>query len=95
MRLLSIVRTQDFKRSQPHPCEYTEGGIRDQFNLITSFVDASQVYGSENSVAISLREHRDGLMKNGGKVEGDELLPREPGKDWKQTIKSYQYVYTR
>ncbi len=35
-------------------------GYREQLNLLTSFLDASQVYGSDNVTNISLR-----TMKNG------------------------------
>ncbi|XP_021374446.1 myeloperoxidase-like [Mizuhopecten yessoensis] len=61
----------DLVRSLPtreNPCV---PGVREQINAITIFIDGSQVYGSEESVAGSLRSWTDGLMK----VKGDNLLP--------------------
>ncbi|XP_021378191.1 myeloperoxidase-like [Mizuhopecten yessoensis] len=61
----------DLVRSLPireNPCL---PGVREQVNAITSFVDGSQVYGSEEALAQELRAGTDGLMK----VEGDNLLP--------------------
>ena len=51
------------KRSEP----FCEGSTdtREQFNAVTSFVDASNVYGSTITDANVLRTHRDGLMKVG------------------------------
>ena len=63
----------DFKRSQqlrvcdPYP-------IYEQINSITSFVDASMVYGSEEERALELRQRTGGLMR----IHGDSgLLPFE------------------
>ena len=41
----------DFKRSLPFPCNYSEEQpqIREQFNDLTSFVDASHIYDVEEA----------------------------------------------
>ena len=59
-------------RSVPF-CEGQISGVKRQFNTITAFVDASNVYGSTSDDAHILRTHRDGLLK----VDGDDtnLLP--------------------
>ena len=54
-------------------CEGRLSGIKRQFNAITAFVDASNVYGSESDEAHILRAHRDGLLKVDG--EDTNLLP--------------------
>ncbi len=45
---------QDFKRSSPF-CNDTSSGAREQFNALTSFVDASNVYGSMADLTATLR----------------------------------------
>ncbi|XP_033760036.1 myeloperoxidase-like [Pecten maximus] len=47
-------------------------GVREQINGITSFIDASQVYGSDEEVAHELRTFSNGLLK----VAGPNLLPK-------------------
>ena len=54
-------------------CEGQLSGIKRQFNAITAFVDASNVYGSTNEAADILRTHKDGLLKVDG--EDTNLLP--------------------
>ena len=49
-------------RSVPF-CEGHGTGARNQFNAITAFVDASNVYGSTDSVAKSLRTYGGGMLK--------------------------------
>ncbi len=44
----------EFSRSEQFCAQ--EGGIREQINGITAFVDASNVYGSDEMRAQSLRE---------------------------------------
>ena len=53
-------------RSVPF-CKANNLGVRNQFNAITAFVDASNVYGSTESVAKSLRTHSGGMLKVGSK----------------------------
>ena len=56
------------KRSSCHPFTRsdsicTDSGKREQFNLLTSFIDGSNVYGSDNRRATGLRLMKDGLLK--------------------------------
>ncbi|XP_069172909.1 salivary peroxidase/catechol oxidase [Procambarus clarkii] len=62
----------DLIRSSPaHTCNF---GPREQLNQITSFLDGSTIYGSDEDVATFLREGRDGLLKM-QITEAGELLP--------------------
>lgn len=70
---LKNVECLDFSRSVAY-CE-ANGGPRQQINGITSFVDASNVYGSEESTASSLRTFVDGKMLTGDA----NLLPQING----------------
>jgi hypothetical protein len=47
------------------------GGVRQQVNVLTSFVDASNVYGSDYATAHALRTHVGGRMK----TASDGMLP--------------------
>ena len=72
---LNSVNCLEFTRSVAY-CE-ENGGPRQQINGITSFVDASNVYGSDTVTAASLRSFVDGklLLEEGGflpKVNGTE-----------------------
>ncbi|XP_069104358.1 myeloperoxidase-like [Argopecten irradians] len=49
-------------------------GIREQINGITTFIDASQVYGSDDATANDIRSFTDGKMK----VGNQNLLPPNP-----------------
>ena len=52
-------------------CEGHELPVRRQFNAITAFVDASNVYGSEEDSSHIIRTHLRGEMK----VDDSNLLP--------------------
>ena len=51
--------------------------LRFQINQITAFIDASNVYGSDNSEARVLRLGRGGRLRV-TKFRGDDLLPLDP-----------------
>ena len=78
----------DFKRSQPFPCNnnnnnnYSAGNpdsSREQFNLLTAFVDGSHIYGSEPEKNRELREFVGGRLKVllAEEEEEEGLLPLE------------------
>ena len=58
-------------------------GVREQFNAITSFVDASNVYGSTEGTANKLRAHYKGQLKvkfashtlRSGRIQGLSAAP--------------------
>ena len=62
-----------FSRSVP-ACQMksSNGLAREQINQVTSFIDASQVYGSSQELAHSLRAMVGGLLKHGGRAESDK-----------------------
>merc|ERR1712223_2133780 len=66
---LSGVNCLEFTRSVAY-CE-ENGGARQQMNGITSFVDASNVYGSDDEIAASLRSNVDGKLL----VDDSNFLP--------------------
>ena len=66
---LSGVNCLEFTRSVAY-CE-ENGGARQQMNGITSFVDASNVYGSDDDIAASLRSNVDGKLL----VDDSNFLP--------------------
>ncbi|XP_071091101.1 peroxidase-like [Haliotis cracherodii] len=64
----------NFARSQPEPRKLMcEGGIREQMNMITAFIDASQVYGSSFKEMRDLRTYNLGQLK----VTEKNLLPED------------------
>ena len=66
---LSGINCLEFTRSVAY-CE-ENGGARQQMNGITSFIDASNVYGSDDEIAASLRSNIDGKLL----VDGPNFLP--------------------
>ena len=56
----SSFKCLPFTRSDPF-C--TGGPVREQFNALTSFIDGSNVYGSDEETAIKLRELSGGALK--------------------------------
>ena len=69
------VSCLDFHRSLAY-CE-ENGDPRQQFNAITHFVDASNVYASDPDIAAKLRTFVDGKLK----VGDNNLLPRDTNKN--------------
>ena len=58
-----------FARSVPAcTCEGQSPLPRNQVNDLTSYIDASNVYGSENKLASNLRLFKGGLLKQGGRL---------------------------
>ena len=49
----------------------------EQLNQITHWLDNSNVYGSNGSVATAVRSNQNGLLKSEGS-DGQELLPIDP-----------------
>ena len=70
---LNSINCLEFSRSVAY-CE-ENGGARQQLNGITSFIDASNVYGSDDDTAAALRSNVDGKMK----VGENDLLPQVDG----------------
>ena len=62
----------NLKRSRPH-C-YVDGSVRQQTNVITTFIDANNVYGSDDATALALRTLHGGELKS-----FSELLPYVEG----------------
>lgn len=54
------VTCMNFVRSSPSPAEDCALGPRDQINQITSYLDASNVYGSTEQYMSSLRLYNNG-----------------------------------
>ena len=59
----------EFARSVPYCVD--NGGPRQQWNAINSYMDASNVYGSTDEMADELRSKTDGKLK----IDGNNLLP--------------------
>ena len=85
---LRNVSCLDFARSVAY-CE-ENGGVRQQFNGLTHFFDASMVYGNSEDMANSLRSFVDGKLKvgtfdllpmdeNGEELAGDHRVREMPG----------------
>lgn len=49
-------------------------GYREQTNVVTSFLDASMVYGNDLNRSRLVRSFRDGLLKT-EQINGNEWLP--------------------
>lgn len=56
------VTCMNFVRSSPSPLEDCALGPRDQINQITSYIDASNVYGSTEQYLSSLRLYSKGKI---------------------------------
>ena len=54
--------------------------VREQMNEITAFVDASNVYGSDDEKNLLLRTLRGGLLKSQRSISNKELLPEIDGR---------------
>ena len=76
----------EFTRSVPF-CE-EQGGAREQLNGITAFVDASNIYGSDDKVGLAIRTGQEGLLKtennflpliDGIEIAGDVRAREMPG----------------
>ena len=66
-----------YLRSSPTFSLDCSSGQREQLNLATSFIDASQVYGSRKSVSDSLRTFTGGQLRTtNGIIEGKAYLPK-------------------
>ncbi|KAI8796634.1 peroxidase [Biomphalaria glabrata] len=65
------TRCLEFRRSQPR---YDSHKVRQQINEVTSWLDASHIYGNSESQALSLRSFKDGKLKV-KVIHGHEFLP--------------------
>jgi len=70
-----IVGPIPFNRSLPMTGTGVNGIPREQFNEITSWVDASNVYGSDVAHANDLRTFVDGKLKVSTATNGEDILP--------------------
>ncbi|CAB4069637.1 PXDN [Lepeophtheirus salmonis] len=61
---------------------YCDSSPREQFNIITSYVDASNVYGSDSTRLRSLRDDNNYLLKTTKSATGKELLPKNAAGDY-------------
>ena len=66
-----FVNCLKFSRSSAY-CE-ENGGPRQQMNAINSFIDASNVYGSDDETSAKLRSFKDGKLI----VDANNLLPKD------------------
>jgi len=64
----------DLTRSIAESAGTSPTGIREQINTITAFVDASNVYGSDNTRANALRTGRGGKLRDQNGPDGKLLL---------------------
>lgn len=72
------IRCHEFKRSLAGLRPGCSLGPRTQFNLVSSFVDASFVYGSSRSASLSLRRNSRGLLEMWNYFESGSWLPLLP-----------------
>ncbi|KAL3199555.1 hypothetical protein MRX96_001320, partial [Rhipicephalus microplus] len=70
------LRCLEFVRSVPAPRPKCTLGPREQLNQLTAYMDASNIYGSTEEEAKSLRSFRDGRLASTF-FSRDELLPRQ------------------
>ncbi|CAN7992911.1 unnamed protein product, partial [Ixodes hexagonus] len=70
------IRCIEFVRSVPAPRPQCTFGPREQLNQLTAYMDASNIYGSTEEEAKSLRSFRDGRLAS-TLFSTDELLPRQ------------------
>uniref|UniRef100_A0A7E4VCM2 Chorion peroxidase n=1 Tax=Panagrellus redivivus TaxID=6233 RepID=A0A7E4VCM2_PANRE len=64
-----------YSRSFSTPRENCSLGVREQGNMVSSFLDGSNVYGSTKEQAASLRSYQNGLLKHRSQASKLELLP--------------------
>ena len=64
-----------YARSVVAPRENCSLGVREQANLVTSFLDGSHIYGNDKNQASSLRLFQNGQLKHKFQSEKKELLP--------------------
>jgi len=70
-----IVGAIPFNRSMPIAGTGINGIPREQFNAITTWIDASNVYGSDIAHANNLRTFTDGKLKVSTATNGEDILP--------------------
>ncbi|KAK0090083.1 hypothetical protein PV326_004246 [Microctonus aethiopoides] len=63
----------EFVRSAP--ASQCKIGPRQQLNQVTSFIDGSTIYGTEESLALSLRSNKSGQLRMYTSPDGRSLLP--------------------
>ena len=68
------VKCLDFTRSVEH-CVGNDNLVRQQTNGITSYVDGSHIYGSDDELALNIRTLANGELKTSKSANGD-LLPK-------------------
>ncbi|XP_014241240.1 peroxidase-like [Cimex lectularius] len=71
-------RCMEFSRSLPAPRPECNFGPREQMNQITGYLDGSNIYGSNDNTARSLRTFRGGQLRIQN-IRGRTLLPDNPG----------------
>ncbi len=69
----------EFRRSTAFCLE--DESVREQFDIISQFVDASNIYGSAPTVSCQLRSDADGLLLSQTTSEGSQYLPTLAVKD--------------
>ncbi|QQP38046.1 Peroxidasin -like protein [Caligus rogercresseyi] len=84
--VISIPSTDSFYSQFSQTCieltrsvQYCDSSPREQFNVITSYIDASNVYGSDQRVLDLVRESNGYLLSVTTTSTGKELLPQRSG----------------